>query len=130
MKTLNWLDAENTKPDSDQTVLCWIDENFFCGYWDDSLHYWISCEHGAKVTGVTHWADPPGPDEVGPELQTSPPEYLERLRKLETAAEFAFGCLWMIDAERSKRAYAAKQALVALLDTAGKQRGIEAAITR
>lgn len=53
---------------------------------------------------------------------------LRRMAEMQTAMEFAFGCLWMIDPERSERAYAARQALVPFLDQPAKGRGIKAAI--
>lgn len=53
---------------------------------------------------------------------------LRRMAEMQTAVEFAFGCLWMIDPERSERAYAARQALVPFLDQPAKGRGIKAAI--
>ncbi|MGN2391238.1 hypothetical protein [Pelomicrobium sp. G1] len=53
---------------------------------------------------------------------------LRRMAEMQTAVEFAFGCLWMIDPERSERAYAARQALAPFLDQAAKGRGIKAAI--
>ncbi|HRP76899.1 MAG TPA: hypothetical protein PKZ27_14955 [Rhodocyclaceae bacterium] len=60
-EVLEWHDATLVKPDSDMTVLCWIDDDFFCGYWDDSIPGWIACESGGSVIGVTHWATPGGP---------------------------------------------------------------------
>lgn len=53
---------------------------------------------------------------------------LRRMSEMQMAMELAFGCLWMIDPERSARAYAARQALVRFLDQAAKKRGIQAAI--
>lgn len=48
-------------PDADITVLCWHagDEEFWTGYWDGAG--WIGCESGGSVLGVTHWAEPKGP---------------------------------------------------------------------
>lgn len=60
---LTWHDAATTRPDADTTVLCWSagDQEFFCGYFDDSLPGWIDCESGGSVLCVTHWAEPQGP---------------------------------------------------------------------
>jgi hypothetical protein len=58
---IHWIDAKVKKPDCDMTVLCWHDDSYFCGYWDDSINGWIACESGGSVLGVTHWADPDGP---------------------------------------------------------------------
>jgi hypothetical protein len=60
---LQWIDATQSLPDSDITVLCWItqDSEFFCGYWDAEAEGWIACENGGMVPGVTHWAEPRGP---------------------------------------------------------------------
>jgi hypothetical protein len=52
---------EAEKPDSDITVLCWADEGFFCGWWDDGAGCWFDCSSGAEAAGVTHWANPEGP---------------------------------------------------------------------
>lgn len=61
---LQWHDAAITKPDSDMTVLAWTDEGFCCAYWDDSMPCWIACESGGSLLGVTHWAEPQGPQNV------------------------------------------------------------------
>lgn len=60
---LTWHDATTSRPDADTTVLCWStgDQEFFCGYFDDSLPGWIGCESGGSVLCVTHWAEPQGP---------------------------------------------------------------------
>jgi hypothetical protein len=50
-----------TKPDCDTTVLCWGGEGFFCGWWDDDLGCWFDCSSGGVAEGVTHWANPEGP---------------------------------------------------------------------
>lgn len=63
-EVIAWHDAATSKPDSDMTVLCWGDEGFFCGYWDDSIPGWIGCESGGSVIGVTHWSNPNGPGEA------------------------------------------------------------------
>lgn len=62
---LQWHDAAITKPDSDMTVLAWTDEGFCCAYWDDSIPGWIACESGGSLLGVTHWAEPQGPQQAG-----------------------------------------------------------------
>jgi len=56
---LQWHPA-SSKPDSDMTVLCWGDEGYFCGYWDDADSCWIACESGGVATDVTHWSNPQG----------------------------------------------------------------------
>lgn len=59
---LAWRCADEHKPDSDITVLCWDGETpFFTGYWDDDTRLWIDCSSGAAAPGVTHWAEPQGP---------------------------------------------------------------------
>lgn len=61
-ETLTWAPA-STKPDSDITVLCWreADQEWFSGWWDDEAGAWFDCATGGIVEGVTHWAEPKGP---------------------------------------------------------------------
>lgn len=57
-ETLTWTDA-SIKPDSDISVLCWRDDGeWFSGWWDEA---WFDCATGGVVDGVTHWAEPMGP---------------------------------------------------------------------
>lgn len=60
-EALQWNDAKAKKPDSDITVLCWGDEGYFCGWWDDAEGQWHACESGGVVDHITHWSDPQGP---------------------------------------------------------------------
>ena len=62
-ETITWHDAA-ARPDSDLTVMCWGSDGFFSGYWDDAIGCWIGCESGGTVLGVTHWANPEGPNET------------------------------------------------------------------
>lgn len=61
IEVLKWHNAKIERPDTDTTVLCWDDDGFFCGYWDDGLGHWIACESGGRADGVTHWSNPEGP---------------------------------------------------------------------
>jgi hypothetical protein len=61
IETITWHNANTTKPDPDTSVLCCRAEDFFLGYYDDELAAWISNESGGIIDGVTHWADPKGP---------------------------------------------------------------------
>ena len=128
METITWIDAKTTKPDSDQTVLCWGQEGFFCGYWDDAMKSWIGCESGGSIadSAITHWSDPEGPLAIiGDENRQ---RQLPLESELQTAAERAFGRLWMIEAERDPRSHEARQILADVLDMEARRRGIEAAI--
>lgn len=60
-ETLTWHPVTERLPDADITVLCWHagDQEFWTGYWDGQG--WIGCESGGSVLGVTHWAEPRGP---------------------------------------------------------------------
>ena len=58
-ETVTWHPASE-RPDSDTTVLLWIDE-FACGWWDDADGVWRGCVDGCVLYGVTHWAMPEGP---------------------------------------------------------------------
>jgi hypothetical protein len=60
IESLEWIGV-GALPDSDTTVLCWGAEGFFCGWWDSSESCWRDCESGGVVDGVTHWAEPKGP---------------------------------------------------------------------
>lgn len=60
-EVLFWHEAKTSRPDSDLSVVCWAEDGFFDGYWDDGLGQWIACESGGIVLGVTHWAEPHGP---------------------------------------------------------------------
>jgi hypothetical protein len=66
-ETLTWIPVA-TKPDSDITVLLWLEESqeWLSGWWDDLDGCWydaasIAAVEGAVVEGVTHWADVLGP---------------------------------------------------------------------
>jgi len=68
---LLWHDATQRKPDCSITVLCWlqtdsdgrpgVDVDFECGYWESLTGMWVSCVTGDELPGVTHWAEPQGP---------------------------------------------------------------------
>jgi|GEM_PF-6259410 len=135
MATIIWTNAKIHKPDSDQTVLCWGPDGFFCGYYDDSLKGWIGCESGGSISdsAVTHWSDPSGPDDE-PENTPDPINIicqqegqLIEQRKIIDAAKLAFGMLWMIEYHRDHE-LAAYKALSDVLTQEDKARGIEAAI--
>lgn len=68
VERLRWHDATTKKPDSDTSVLVWVDDDWAAGYWDDDQAAWISCAGGNKITHapVTHWAEPQGPGEPKP----------------------------------------------------------------
>jgi hypothetical protein len=59
---LQWHDASQRKPDSDITVLCWLEPGgeWFSGWWGEDE--WFDAATGAPMDGVTHWAEPEGPD--------------------------------------------------------------------
>jgi hypothetical protein len=64
MKTelLTWHNADETKPDPDISVLCCRSNDFFIGYWDDEIEYWVSNEDNERINGVLYWAEPLGPN--------------------------------------------------------------------
>lgn len=59
---LTWVSVDRALPDDDITVLCWLEPGgeWFSGYHDG--HRWIDCASGGRLDGVTHWAEPAGPN--------------------------------------------------------------------
>ena len=71
-EVLQWHDASQRKPDGDITVLCWLGPGgeWYAGWWDRSR--WFDAATGGALEGVTHWAEPVGPNvraETGPTAQ-------------------------------------------------------------
>ena len=62
-ETLTWHPASR-KPDSDTTVLCWLDTgDWIAGWWDAEINDWRDCTSGGLVSEtVTAWAKPQGPE--------------------------------------------------------------------
>lgn len=62
---LTWNEAASAKPDSDITVVLWGPDGYFCGWWDDEQGEWLDASSGGQAEGVTHWAEPQGPNVRG-----------------------------------------------------------------
>lgn len=60
IEQLEWIGV-GTLPDTDTTVICWGPDGFFCGWWSSLESCWCDCESGGIAEGVTHWAEPKGP---------------------------------------------------------------------
>jgi len=58
---LEWHAASDRLPDADITVLMWLQPagEWFSGWHD--FDGWHDASSGALVRGVTHWAEPEGP---------------------------------------------------------------------
>lgn len=62
---LHWIDAQQTKPDADMSVLMWTRDEYGrygweAGWWDGTD--WRFCESGGVcIEPVTHWSQPEGP---------------------------------------------------------------------
>ena len=57
-ETITWISTEEQKPDSDITVLCWADDEYFCGWWDSEKWHDTNAMNPIKVE---YWAIPNGP---------------------------------------------------------------------
>ena len=60
---LLWTPTVAALPDSDVTVLIWLDsDDWYAGWYDDNKSCWIDASTGGTVDGrVTHFAHPEGP---------------------------------------------------------------------
>lgn len=79
--------------------------------------------------GLDTWHDDastPNPVEIGEIIDDACNE-LERLRRIEQAAELAYGALWMT-MHLKKKQQTAKDALAEALSNNGRERGIQSAI--
>lgn len=61
---LTWKPIGEGLPDSDVTVLVWLETGeWFSAWWDDDdeTRGWYDAATGGRIEGVTHWAEPQGP---------------------------------------------------------------------
>lgn len=58
---LTWHPVAERLPDSDITVLCWLEPGgkWYSGWLDGQT--WYDAATGAEMDGVTAWAEPCGP---------------------------------------------------------------------
>ena len=62
-EVMAWKPAPAHLPDSDTTVLCWLATGEWQpGWWDDAQQIWLDAATGGQMPGVTHWAEPEGPE--------------------------------------------------------------------
>lgn len=59
-EVIEWVPAATAKPHTDRTVLCWCENEMFCGWWEKSEATWRACESG-HTAEVDFWADIDGP---------------------------------------------------------------------
>jgi hypothetical protein len=98
---LTWHRAEApTLPDADITVLCWLEpgSEWFTGWWDG--HAWLDAATGGTLDGVTHWAEPCGPEDGEPTPDAAAEERERCARIAEQQAECnGLAAGWHIAAE-------------------------------
>ena len=60
---LHWVPVSERLPDDDITVICWLEPGgeWFSGWHADGR--WHDAASGGRMEGVTHWADPVGPND-------------------------------------------------------------------
>lgn len=61
MSTLIWHPVAERLPDSDITVICWTEDGEWYSGWHDG-DGWRDAATGGELDGVTHWAEPEGPE--------------------------------------------------------------------
>lgn len=61
--TLEWSFDGGDGPDTDRTVVIWLDSGqWFSAWWDKKIKRWLDTSSGWPIEGVvTHWADVKGP---------------------------------------------------------------------
>lgn len=56
---VTWNIAAEHKPDDSMTVICWCDDEYFCGWWESERSKWI--DFSGMPVDVTHWCQIDGP---------------------------------------------------------------------
>ena len=59
-EVITWFPCCQYRPDTETTVVCLTNDDYFTGWWDEELNAWFSAD-GERATGVLYWALLEGP---------------------------------------------------------------------
>jgi len=58
-ETITWIRATE-KPSLPAAVLCWLEDEYFCGWWEAERDTWI--DFSAAPVQVAYWCEIAGPE--------------------------------------------------------------------